>query len=124
MSETFVISEGRFDLAINAGASWPNAFQPAVFYPTNNLGESFSLTGWTAKVQFRETPYTSAHLDIIPTVNDTENSVSFSLTAAQTSLFTKVAYVWACELTQTSTGKVIELARGKVEVTPEIVKAD
>jgi hypothetical protein len=124
LSETFVISEGRFDLAIQAGATWPNAFQPAVFYPTDNLGAPFSLTGWTAKVQFRETPFTSAHLDITPTINVADNSVSFSLTPAQTSQFTKVAYVWGCELTQTSTSKVILLARGKVEVTPEIVKND
>ncbi len=124
MSETFVISEGRFDLAIQAGATWPNAFQPAVFYPTDNLGAPFSLTGWTAKVQFRETPFTSAHLDVTPTINVADNSVSFSLTPAQTSQFTKVAYVWGCELTETSTSKVILLARGKVEVTPEIVKND
>lgn len=124
MSETFVISEGRFDLAIQAGATWPNAFQPAVFYPTDNLGAPFSLTGWTAKVQFRETAFTTAHLDVTPTINVADNSVSFSLTPAQTSQFTKVAYVWGCELTQTSTSKVILLARGKVEVTPEIVKND
>lgn len=124
MSETFVISEGRFDLAITAGSTFPNPFQPAVFYPTDNLGAPFSLTGWTAKIQFRETPFTAAHLDIVPTVDPSDNSVSFSLTPTQTSLFTKVAYVWACELTQTSTGKVMTLARGKVEVTPEIVKAD
>jgi hypothetical protein len=124
MSETFTISQGNFDLVITAGTTWPNAFEPAVFYPTDNVGAPFDLTGWTAKVQFRESPFTSAHLDVIPTVNVTENSVSFSLTAAQTALFTKVAYVWACELTETSTGKVIELARGKVEVNPEIVKAD
>lgn len=124
MSETFTISEGRFDLVINAGSTWPNAFEPAVFYPTDQTGAPFSLTGWAAKLQIRETPYTNAHIDIIPTVNDTDNSVSFSLTPAQTSLLTKVAYVWGCELTETATGKVMTLARGKVEVTPEIVKAD
>ena len=124
MSETFTIEQGRFDLVINAGSTWPNPFQPAVFYPTDHLGAPFSLTGWTAKVQIRETAYSSPHIDIIPTVNDTDNSVSFSLTPAQTSLLTKVAYVWGCELTQTSTGKVMTLARGTVEVSPEIVKAD
>jgi hypothetical protein len=124
LSETFTISEGRFDLAIQAGATWPNAFQPGVFYPTDNLGAPFSLTGWTAKVQFRETPFTTALLEITPTIDVSENSVSFSLTPAQTSLFTKVAYVWGCELTQTATSKVILLASGKVEVSPEIVKND
>jgi len=124
LSETFVISEGRFDLVINAGSTFPNVFDSAYFYPVDNTGTPFSLTGWTAKLQIRETPQSSAHLDIIPTVNDTDNSVSFSLTAAQTSLLTKSAYVWACELTQTSTGKVMTLARGLVEVHPEIVRAD
>ena len=124
MSETFTITEGRFDLVVNAGSTWPNVFEPAVFYPTDQTGAPFSLTGWTAKLQIRETPHTSAHLDIIPTVNVTENSVSFSLSAAQTALLTKASYVWACELTQTSTGKVMTLARGLVEVAPEIVKAD
>lgn len=124
MSETFVISEGRFDLVVNAGSTFPNPFQDAIFYPTDHTGAPFSLTGWTAKLQIRETPLESAHLDIIPTVNVTDNSVSFSLTPAQTSLLTKAAYVWACELTQTSSGKVMTLARGLVEVIPEIVKAD
>ena len=124
MSETFTISQGRFDLVVNAGSTFPNAFADAVFYPTDNLGAPFSLTGWTAKLQIRETPYTNAHIDIIPTVNDTENFVSFSLSAAQTALLTKTSYVWACELTQTSTGKVMTLARGTVIVAPEIVKAD
>lgn len=124
MSETFTIEQGRFDLVVTAGSTFPNPFQPAVFFPTNNVGEPFSLTGWTAKLQIREAVGSSPHIDVIPTVNDVENSVSFSLTPAQTSLLTKVAYVWACELTQTATGKVMTLARGKVEVTPEIVKAD
>jgi hypothetical protein len=124
LSETFTITEGRFDLVVNAGSTWPNPFQPAVFFPTDNLGAPFSLTGWTAKVQIRETAYSSAHIDIIPTIDVAANSVSFSLTPAQTSLLTKVAYVWGCELTQTSTGKVMTLARGTVEVLPEIVKAD
>jgi hypothetical protein len=124
LSETFVISEGRFDLVVNAGSTFPNPFQDAIFYPTDNLGAPFSLTGWTAKLQIRETPAGTAHIDIIPTVNVTENSVSFSLTPAQTSLLTKAAYVWACELTETATGKVMTLARGLVEVAPEIVRAD
>ena len=124
MSETFTITEGRFDLVVNAGSTWPNPFEPAVFYPTDQTGTPFSLTGWTAKLQIRETPHTSAHIDVIPTVNATENSVSFSLSAAQTASLTKASYVWACELTQTATGKVMTLARGLVEVAPEIVKAD
>jgi hypothetical protein len=124
MSETFTISQGRFDLVVNAGSTFPNPFQDAIFYPTDNVGAPFSLTGWTAKLQIRETPASGPHIDIIPTVNTTDNFVSFSLSAAQTALLTKASYVWACELTQTSTGKVMTLARGLVEVSPEIVRAD
>lgn len=124
MSETFTITQGRFDLVVNAGSTFPNVFADAVFYPTDNVGAPFSLTGWTAKLQVRETPDKTAVIDIVPTVNPIENSVSFSLSAAQTALLTKASYVWACELTQTSTGKVMTLARGLVEVAPEIVRAD
>jgi len=124
MSETFTISQGRFDLVVTAGSTFPNAFEDAIFYPTDNLGAPFSLTGWTAKLQIRETPSVAAVIDIVPTVNVTDNSVSFSLSATQTALLTKASYVWACELTQTSSGKVMTLARGLVEVAPEIVKAD
>jgi hypothetical protein len=83
---------------------------------------AFSLTGYTAKLQIRENPTTAAIIDIVPTVNTSDNSVAFSLTPAQTASLTKTDYVWAIELTQTSTGKVLTLARGQVEVTPEIVK--
>jgi hypothetical protein len=122
MSETFTITEGRFDLVVNAGSTWPNVFEPAVFYPTDQTGAPFSLTGWTAKLQIRETASATAILTITPTVNATDNSVSFSLSAAQTATLVNASYVWACELTETSTSKVMTLARGLVEVAPEIVK--
>ena len=76
----------------------------------------------TGKLQIRENPGTSAIIDITPTVNSTANSIAFSLTPSQTSLLTKTDYVWALELAQTPTGKVLTLARGQVLVTPEIVK--
>jgi hypothetical protein len=122
LSETFTISQGRFDLVVEAGSTWPNVFNEAIFYPTDPTGAPFSLTGWTAKLQIRETPSTAAVLTIVPTVNVTDNSVAFSLTAAQTALLTKSVYLWACELTETATSKVMTLARGTVEVAPEIVK--
>jgi hypothetical protein len=121
LSETFVISEGRFDLVINAGSTWPNAFQDAEFLPTDNLGAPFSLTGWVAKLQVRESPDKPAVLDIEPTVDVTNNSVKFSFTAEETADLVLPNYVWACELQETSTGKVITLARGLVEVAPQIV---
>lgn len=122
MSETFTITDGRFDLVVLAGSTFPSVSGDCEFYPTDSDGTPFSLTGWTAKLQIRENPSTSAIIDIVPTVNTTANSVAFSLTPAQTSLLVKTDYVWAIELTQTSTSKVLTLARGQVEVSPEIVK--
>ncbi len=122
MSETYTVSDGRFDLLILAGSTFPSVAGDCEFYPTDSDGAPFQLTGWTAKLQIRENPSTAAIIDIVPTVNTTANSVGFSLTPTQTSLLTKTDYLWAIELIQTSTNKVMTLARGQVEVTPEIVK--
>jgi hypothetical protein len=122
VSETYTITDGQFDLVVLAGSTFPSVAGDCSFYPTDSDGVAFNLTGWTAKLQVRENPSTSAIIDITPTVNTSDNSVSFSLTPTQTALLTKTDYVWALELTQTSTGKVLTLARGQVEVTPEIVK--
>ena len=122
MSETFTITDGLFDLEILAGSTFPSVAGDCSFYPSDADGNSFSLTGWTAKLQIKENPSTAAVIDITPTVNTSDNSVSFSLTPSQTSSLTKTDYIWALELTQTSTGKVLTLARGQVLVTPEIVK--
>ena len=122
MSETYTVTDGKFDLEILAGSTFPSVAGDCSFYPTDSEGVAFSLVGYTAKLQVRENPSTAAIIDIVPTVNTSDNSVSFSLTPTQTALLTKTDYVWALELTQTSTSKVLTLARGQVLVTPEIVR--
>lgn len=122
VSETYTVTDGLFNLEILAGSTFPSVAGDCEFYPTDSDGVAFALSGYTAKLQIRENPGTTAIIDITPTVNSSTNAVSFSLTPTQTSLLTKTDYVWALELTQTSTGKVLTLARGQVLVTPEIVK--
>lgn len=122
MSETYTITDGQFNLEILAGSTFPSVAGDCSFYPTDADDVAFALTGYTAKLQIREQPSTTAIVDIVPTVNTSDNSVSFSLTPTQTSLLTKTDYVYAIELTQTSTSKVLTLVRGQVLVTPEIVK--
>jgi hypothetical protein len=122
VSETYTVTDGKFDLEILAGSTFPSVAGDCSFYPTDSDGVAFSLVGYTAKLQVRENPSTAAVIDIVPTVNTSDNSVSFSLTPTQTALLTKTDYVWALELTQTSTSKVLTLARGQVLVTPEIVR--
>lgn len=124
MSETFTIGSGRFDLVINAGSTFPNAFADAEFFPTNNLGQPFSLTDWNALLQIRDAVTGELALEVTPTVDDTTNSVKFSISAEDTALLTLPNYVWACELKQDVTGKVMTLARGLVHVEPEIVIED
>jgi hypothetical protein len=121
-NESTTISDGVFDLEILSGSTFPSVEGDCSFYPTDADGVAFALTGWTAKLQVKENPSTSPIIDIIPTVNTSDNSVRFSLTPAQTSSLSKTDYVYAIELTQTSTGKVLTLVRGQVFVTPEIVK--
>jgi len=122
VSETYTVTDGKFDLEILAGSTFPSVAGDCSFYPTDADGVAFALTGFTAKLQIRENASTAAIIDITPTVNTSDNSVNFSLTPAQTSLLTKTDYVYAIELTQTSTSKVLTLARGQVLVTPEIVR--
>lgn len=122
MSDTYTITDGQFNLEILAGSTFPSVAGDCSFYPTDADDVAFALTGYTAKLQIREQPSTTAIVDIVPTVNTSDNSVSFSLTPTQTSLLTKTDYVYAIELTQTSTSKVLTLVRGQVLVTPEIVK--
>lgn len=122
MSETYTTTDGQFDLRILAGSTFPSVAGDCSFYPTDSDGVAFQLTGWTARLQIRENPSIAPVIDINPSVNTSDNSVSFSLTPTQTALLTKTDYVWGLELTQTSSGKVLTLARGQVEVTPEIVK--
>lgn len=119
---SFDVTDGLFNLEVLAGSTFPSVSGDCSFYPTDSTGASFDLTGWTARLQIREQPTTSAIIDITPTVDATADSVSFSLTPTQTALLTKTDYVYALELTQTSTGKVLTLVRGQVLVTPEIVK--
>lgn len=121
MSETFTIGSGRFDLVITAGSTFPNAFAEAEFFPTDNTGAPFSLEGWRALLQIRETPDAALALEVTPTVDTTTNSVRFSISADDTATLVLPNYVWACELKQDHTHKVMTLARGLVEVESQIV---
>jgi hypothetical protein len=121
LSETFVIGSGRFDLVVTAGSTFPNAFDEAVFYPLDNNNLAFNLTDWHAELQIRDAVTGELALEVTPTIDVVNNAVKFSITADDTSLLVLPNYVWACELKNHTTHKVMTLARGLVEVLPEIV---
>ncbi len=118
----FTVTDGVFNLEVYAGSTFPSVAGQCSFYPTDVDGVAFDLTGYTAKLQVREQPSTEPVINIVPTINPADNSVSFMFTYAQTALLTKVDYVWAIELKNTATTEVLTLVRGQVYVYPEIVQ--
>jgi hypothetical protein len=104
-------------LRIDAGATLPTI----TFTVTNADGTVFNLTGYTAKMQFRQYPKSTAALalELTPTVNSTLGTVTVNATATQTASLILPSYFYAIELTNGST--VIRLADGIATISPEVV---
>jgi len=108
----------NYGLEIEAGATFSLEFEYK-----NDDGTLFDFTGWTAKAQIRQTPSSATALEITTSINTSTSVITISLTAVQTATLTATNYVWAMELTQTSTSKVVRLVEGGVVVSPEVVRA-
>lgn len=106
-------------LRIEAGATLPTI----TFYVTNADSTVFDLTGYTAKMQFRQYPKSSSTLvlQLTPTINTTLGTVTVNATATQTGTLILPSYVYGIELTRSSDGNVIRLADGAVTVSPDSV---
>lgn len=106
------------ELYIEAGATFTRG------YAVTNLedGTNFDLTGFTAKVQVRETPTSDLIFEVTPTIDVPTAYIEMTFTAVQTALLTKTEYVWAMELTKASTGLVIRAVEGRISNSLEIVK--
>jgi hypothetical protein len=104
-------------LRIDAGATLPTI----TFYVTNSDGTVFDLTGYTAKMQFRQYPQSTSTLalELTPTVNSTLGTVTVNATATQTASLLLPSYFYGIELTNGTT--VLRLADGEVTVSPEVV---
>lgn len=108
----------NYGLEIEAGATFSLEFEYK-----NDDGTLFDFDGWTAKAQIRQTPSSSSAVEITTAINAETSVITISLTATQTSSLTATNYVWAMELTETATARVIRLVEGAVRVSPEIVRA-
>jgi carbohydrate-binding DOMON domain-containing protein len=108
----------NYGLEIEAGATFSLEFEYR-----NDDGTLFDFTGWTSKAQIRQTPSSSTALEITTAINAGTSVITISLTANQTATLTSTNYVWAMELTQTATSKVVRLVEGGVVVSPEVVRA-
>ena len=105
-----------YSLSVDAGATY-NAVS---FLYKDEDGTPINLTGWTGKLQIRETPASSLVVEVIPTLTSA-GMVEFELSATQTALLTQKAYVYAIELTDPD-GVVVRLIGGKVNVSLEVVR--
>lgn len=108
----------NYTLNIEAGATFTRAFEY-----TNADGTVYPLTGYTAKLQIRETPEASlAALSVTPSINVATGTITVTLTAAQTSTLLLPKYVYAMELAGPGGEPVIRLVEGSVKVSPEVVR--
>ena len=107
-----------FTLQVEAGATFDSiSFE----YLEDDEITPVPMTGWTAKLQIRETAEAELTLEVIPTITVATGLIEFAFTPTQTSLLTLPRYVYAVELTDTS-GHVIRLIEGGVKVSPEVVR--
>lgn len=104
-----------FTLHVDAGTTWRVEFEY-----TNEDETVFDLTGWTAKMQFRETPTATLALEMDADIDVVLGRLAFTATAAQTSTLTLPSYVYAVEMTDGT--EVVRLVQGGVHVSAEVVR--
>ena len=106
----------NYPLRIEAGATFKRSFRL-----TNKAdGSLYDFTGCTAKMQIRQYPSSALILEVIPTISASTATISFTISATQTSTLTKNDYYWGMEVYGTPDG-TIRLVGGEVAVTPEVV---
>lgn len=103
-------------LFIDAGATFECGFEYL------NTDETvFDLTGYTALLHIRETIEGELVLSVVPDIDVLTGTISFTLSAADTSDLTAAKYVYAMEITDGT--KVVRLVEGGIVVSSEVVRA-
>lgn len=109
----------QLSFEVEAGATF-NAY--SFKYLEDDGVTPVDMTGWTGKLQVRETPASTAvALEVIPTITVPTGMIDFAFTATQTASLTASSYVYALEL-YGSNNLVVRLVEGKIFVSPEVVK--
>lgn len=102
---------------IEAGATFAQSFTY-----TDDDGELFDLTDYTAAFQARESIESEEPaLDLILPIDVETATIALELSAAQTSTLTASRYKYAVELTAPD-GTVTRLLQGSLKVSPEVVR--
>lgn len=105
-------------LLIEAGATY-NGLQ--FQYLEDDEVTPVDLTGYTAKMQIRQTPSSPLVVETTPSINVTAATIDISLTAEQTGLLVEPRYVYGVELTGPGGVPVIRFVEGEILATPEVV---
>lgn len=91
---------------------------------TDTNGNALNLTGYTAAGQMRKNYASSTATNFSASVtNNTGGVVRISLTATQTNAIKAGRYLYDVEVSKASTGEVLRIIEGQVEVTPGITRA-
>lgn len=108
------------NLSIDQGATFTS-----IVSVKNPDGFAFNLTGYTVDGQVRKSYFstTSIPFDIVIS-NASAGTISIELSAATTAAMKPGRYVYDIMITNTSTGEVIRVIEGQVEVNPGVTRED
>lgn len=104
-----------YTLHIDAGSTFRVEFEY-----TNEDETVFDLTGYTAKMQFRETPDAVLALEMDAVIDLEFGRLVFTASATETSTLVLPLYVYAVELYGPS--ETVRLVQGSVHVSAEVVR--
>lgn len=107
----------RDDFTLFAGGDFVRKYQYL-----DEGGDPVDLTGYTALAQARRSPNAELAGETVPTIDLATATITMTIPAAQSSALTDEHYLWAMELSNSSTGAVEVLVYGVVKIVQEIVK--
>jgi hypothetical protein len=118
------MAAGVYNTTIEKGAT----FGLTITYKDAS-GNPVDLTGWTVRMQVRETPADSSPILTSeggsPTIVMTKNSsgvITVSISAATTSLIEVPTAYYDIEAQETATSVVRRVLRGRIIVSPEVTR--
>lgn len=89
---------------------------------TDDDGGIIDLTGYTAAAQARKHYTSNTAYSFTVSVDGVNGIIELSMSANTTMSMTPGRYVYDCELTETSTGKISRVLEGIVTVTPNVTR--
>jgi hypothetical protein len=107
----------RDDFKIDAGAKLVRTF---VYKDTD--GDVVNLTGYTAAVQVRKSTFSPLVISAIPVIHPSSYVITLTFTPQQTAALRDSNYVYALQVSNSSTGDVAVVANGVLTINQAIVR--